>query len=904
MFFKRWLSSLLLLVALPAQLLAVPPQGKDRMAAVAAVPGQPPAPGDEKIDPLLRMTIDQVAERWSRMQPLAVELPPRNLPVVLEQDGLSEPLAQVFVRTDDVESTLRAIDEAGGHHSTVTPGIVVGAIPLSAVRPLAARPEIRFIEGSRWMKATLDASRPEIKADQVQAGTGLPQPYDGTGVIVGVVDTGIDWSHSDFKDGSGKSRIQYLWDMSRSGKAPTGFTQGWEYTKADIDGGSCQEIDGPGGDGHGTHTSGTAAGNGARSGGKYVGIAPKAGIVFVKADRVANSSGSFSNTDLVDSVNYIFQKGAALGMPVSINMSIGGQAGPHDGSTASEQMLRSLTGPGKILSVSAGNSGADPIHLGYSTQGSAYLSGASTDLLPYGTATDFAVILVAPSGVSVGLKSKTSSGTYCNGIGPVTPGNATSLTTMSCSGTTIGYAKIDGTTASGGLTLYYVTVSNNGSSSIDITKSGWELYTFGSGRIDAWFYSGGEFNTRSDPANGWLPGDTSMTVSAPATASGLIAVAAYVTKTQWTTIDGATQNPPSGCYSTPDIFLNQIACFSSLGPTRDGRQKPDIAAPGMFIAAPLSSALDVNNSAVRPNIVSGGYYRIDQGTSMAAPHIAGVVALMLQANPLLTPAQALQALQQTARHDSFTGSVPNMTWGGGKVDALAAVKAVAPATQPDFTISTSPTSLSVTAGGGASSQITTAVSGGFSSGISLSASGLPAGATASFSPATISSPGSGTSTMSISTSSSTPADTYDVTVTGSGGGKSHAATIFLAVRVSSVGPSSCVEDAATMCLTGGRYQIRSHWKNQYAGGAVSILSKAKLTDVTGAFWIANSSTYEYLIRFNTATDNGRVWIAIPTFTDVEFWIDVTDTRTGQSNEYHSPASNRTLLYDTNTFVYP
>jgi hypothetical protein len=107
-----------------------------------------------------------------------------------------------------------------------------------------------------------------------------------------------------------------------------------------------------------------------------------------------------------------------------------------------------------------------------------------------------------------------------------------------------------------------------------------------------------------------------------------------------------------------------------------------------------------------------------------------------------------------------------------------------------------------------------------------------------------------------------------------------------------------------MCLAGGRYQIRSHWRNQYAGGAVSTLSKARLTDVTGAFWIADSSAYEYLLRISTGTNNGRAWIAIPTFTDVEFWIDVTDTRTGQSKEYHSPAGNRELLFDPSYFVFP
>ncbi|HEY3350052.1 MAG TPA: hypothetical protein VGM13_09785 [Thermoanaerobaculia bacterium] len=116
--------------------------------------------------------------------------------------------------------------------------------------------------------------------------------------------------------------------------------------------------------------------------------------------------------------------------------------------------------------------------------------------------------------------------------------------------------------------------------------------------------------------------------------------------------------------------------------------------------------------------------------------------------------------------------------------------------------------------------------------------------------------------------------------------------------------STCIEDANTMCLVAGRYRVTSYWQNQYAGGAQSVLFKSKLTDTTGAFWIANASTYEYLIRFNTATDNGRAWIAIPTFTDVEFFINVTDTVNGQSKQYHSAPGNRTLLYDPYYFVYP
>jgi hypothetical protein len=121
----------------------------------------------------------------------------------------------------------------------------------------------------------------------------------------------------------------------------------------------------------------------------------------------------------------------------------------------------------------------------------------------------------------------------------------------------------------------------------------------------------------------------------------------------------------------------------------------------------------------------------------------------------------------------------------------------------------------------------------------------------------------------------------------------------------SVTTAGCTEDAYTMCLVNGRYQVQSAWRNQYATPiTTTTLSKTKLTDTTGAFWIADANTYEYMIRFNTVTDNGRAWISIPMFTDVEFYVYVTDTVNGQSAVYHSPAYNRTLIYDPLTFVFP
>jgi pseudomonalisin len=297
-----------------------------------------------------------------------------------------------------------------------------------------------------------------------------------------------------------------------------------------------------------------------------------------------------------------------------------------------------------------------------------------------------------------------------------------------------------------------------------------------------------------------------------------------------------------------------------------------------------------------------GTFFVSSGTSASTPSFAGIMALVVQktgarqgnANPTFYRlAQAQYASSGSAVfHDVTTGnnSVPGITGfsagagydlatGLGSVDAAALVNNFTVASGPAANFTFTPPSPSA----GQTVQFTDTSTGGPTSWSWDFGDGFG-------------------STSQSPTHVFATAGAFPVTLAVTNGGGSNSTT--KNVTVTSAGASSCVEDATTMCLVGGRYRVTSHWKNQYAGGAVSTLSKAKLTDFTGALWIADASTYEYLIRFNTATNNGRIWIAIPTFTDVEFWISVTDTRTGQSLEYHSPAGNRTLLYDPTTFVYP
>ncbi len=157
-------------------------------------------------------------------------------------------------------------------------------------------------------------------------------------------------------------------------------------------------------------------------------------------------------------------------------------------------------------------------------------------------------------------------------------------------------------------------------------------------------------------------------VGMPGSSKKSITVGAYNTKLQWTDIDG------NGW--TIGETLGNIAGFSSNGPTADGRQKPDLSAPGQIIASVLSSGAAPEYLSNQRSIVTpDGVHLLFQGTSMATPHVAGTVALMLDKNPNLGYQQIKQILQQTARHDQFTGQGWSGAFGWGKLDAQAAVDA-------------------------------------------------------------------------------------------------------------------------------------------------------------------------------------------------------------------------------------
>lgn len=743
------------------------PQGSEPVRRTAVfspvVPFEAP-PVSTKLDPALRHLVTKKgAVGTLSTAKLTV---PQDVHVAVTETG--EMLVPCLIRSDDPAETVRQIVDLGGTHRVTAGDIVVAVVRREDLQAVAEWPEVVSVAASYLRKPLLNVSRPSTGADQVFAGSGLPTGYTGKGVIVGIVDTGIDIRHPDFSTPNG-TRILAVWDVSG---VPVG---GQPYTcnATQINAGTCLETDLHG---HGTHVAGTAAGNGRAQQG-YHGMAPEADIIVAGATRSTTSEGGFDDADIVAACRFVFDHAQGLGRPAVINLSLGGNGGPLDGTSSLERALSSLTGPGRIIVAANGNEGADRIHLSYATAGTSYAESFETlwGQIPSGGIGK--IDLWYPSGsISVGIAYRLSADATDPRATtlPVPPGGRVSNQSLLDPGTglPIAFYSIDAATVSD---------PNNGHRHVlveltPVLPGFYSFYTFGSGAFDAWAVN----SKFGDKAGGfWRPGDFQKTVGSPASARNLIAVGNHTTKVQWTDVDGLAQNMSGSGWT-----VGAISPDSSRGPTRDGRTKPELTAPGSWIAAPLSEGALAEWRAPnkRKSILQGEWYLVIQGTSMAAPHVTGAVALMLQANPSLDYAGVLNALQTTASRDSYTSTNPDPnTWGAGKLNVHAAVKAVA-GTGPsaDFSLSANPSALSVAAGASATTSVTVTPRNGFSSTVSLSASGAPSGISVSFSPTSIAG-GSGSSTLSVSTSSSLAAGTYPLTIQATGGGLTRSASLSVAV---------------------------------------------------------------------------------------------------------------------------
>jgi subtilisin family serine protease len=509
--------------------------------------------------------------------------------------------------------------------------------------------------------ATLDSSLVDIGARRVHGPHGIPPAYDGptgTGIIVGIVDTGIDLQHGDFHLPNGHTRIVALWDQTTpSTDPPRGFHYGKEWTMDQINAGLSDENDVIG---HGTHVAGTAAGNGSATGNgqaayRYVGMAPDAQIVFVKTD--------FASTSIVDGVNYVFQKADSLHLPAVVNLSLGTQYGPHDGTDDMSLAIAQLTGTGKVVVAAAGNDQGKAVHAHRVVSARSDTAQVTLSVSPYTAQTGAQNDEIDLDGwyspiVPLTVTILTPGGTP---VGPVPMGSATGTNTPD------GHVLIDNSQAGVNgdrevvIQLLDQAANQPPASGIwRIELSGGTIPPADSTSFEVW-----NFYQSMSSHVGFIYGvEEKDIVLAPASGDSVIASGAYVSRVSWVAENGTRYN-----YS-PVLPHGELAPFSSIGYRRDGVIKPEIAAPGRGVAASLSSSA----TGIDPHlVVEDGVHVVFEGTSMASPHVAGCVALMFQKLGPRGVQETRTQLTSTARVDAFTGTVPNAAWGYGKLDAVRAV---------------------------------------------------------------------------------------------------------------------------------------------------------------------------------------------------------------------------------------
>lgn len=563
-----------------------------------------------------------------------------------------------------------ALERVGVKVTLQLDDILTVRLPLSAVPALEQMPFVKYIQMGTPVKPMMDKARPSAGVDKVHSAEGLEMPYTGKGVVVGIIDGGFDYTHPAFVDEeTGTLRIKRVWEQgSTEGIAPAGFGYGIELTtqeailaaKADL---TTQS--------HGSHVAAIAAGSYRTEENPYYGVAPDADIVLVSKGAITANSANIS-----DAIAYIYNYADSVGKPCVVNMSLGWHQGPHDGTSPFDQVADQLQAPGRVLVGSMGNYGNDAVHVSKSftsAEDAPLKAMVAYKIAPAKDKVGGEVDIWGDKGMEFDLKvivtrATDGSEVLSSEVMTVSPGNGGTQEFL-LSGRIKG--KVIITTE-----VNPINEKSHAFLTLGVESRGMGM-TIGvivtprtAGTVHAWTDAG--YTTfETEVPEGWTAGDKQHTLcEIGGTGRKIISVGAYVSSNTYTEV-GSSQNKQT------DEKLGALATFSSVGPTIDGRMKPDVIAPGTFIASAVNSYDAYRSSYPTASVVAWNdnayYYSYMQGTSMAAPFVSGVVATWLQAHPTLDSDAIRSILQKTAVNDAHTTA---STCGYGKIDAFAGLKEV------------------------------------------------------------------------------------------------------------------------------------------------------------------------------------------------------------------------------------
>lgn len=634
-------------------------------------------------------------------------------------------LIPCLIKSDDNLSVIEAIARVGGRISHTTKDIISAEIPIDELELISAMDEVIAMEGPGLLRPKMDTARHATQVDDLQAGTTLVTPYDGTNVVVGVVDNVLDYGHPDFG-----SRVQYLYQRGTSTDTEC-FSNGIAAGSCTINGQSNQYY-------HGTHVTGIAAGGDAT----YTGVAKNADIMFyffgttTDSETSGTTDGSFS-TVILEGVSKIFEKADELDKPAVVNLSVGTSLGAHDGTSLLEQGLTALSTAkgGRIIVNAAGNEQANagslsgtsaedhvddiggihaPISVADGTSKAsrvAVIDSNSAVINVGGTYVDIWLTEGDADHCSIAVFGYTNGrSSFSNTLAPAATSDAslasddvpmsadTASPVIATGGSVKASIAVDASDPRNSKPHAQILLEPSSSAANSVLGTMWfDVVVRASGGTcsgNMWLYydyvayndflkgvTGNSVASAAKVGYSLIDGDSQYTTTIPATASGVIAAGSYMPEkpissgtSVWRGDDGADHDQSVISDGGTGTIVGDLSVFSSLGPTVDGRTKPDIVAPG----EPIISTLNRGFTRFSSSATVGGSHVKVVGTSMASPHVTGIVALLLQRNHDLTVDEVRAALRTGAATSGLTAKYSDNenSFGAGKVMALSALQSV------------------------------------------------------------------------------------------------------------------------------------------------------------------------------------------------------------------------------------
>jgi subtilisin family serine protease len=549
---------------------------------------------------------------------------------VASPESEETPLIEVIGRVGDLNAEVPGLNVR-----TIAGDIVTGTVRADEIE--AVRSKLGSLKEARPVGPALKVSVPEINGNQARITAELPagsSAVDGKDVIVGIIDYGCDFVHPNFRHPNGRTRLLYFWDQSQTNaihNPPANFHYGSEFNSDAINN-ALQTADpyaalshDPGDGAHGTHVMDIAAGNG-RIGGS--GVAPGADLIFVHSysndyedkDNLGNSAR------LLEAVHYIFDKAQSLHKQAVINLSVGTNGGPHDGTNLVELGIDNLLQTrGRAVVIASNNVWENKIHAsGRIPVGERRVLEWELPLLDqtdneveiwYRGNTELRLMLVDPTGTQ---------------IGPFPLGTTNLLKSQGVQLGAVFHRNNDPNNHDNQIDILLSRESRAGSWSIVLETIGPNPAEF-----HAWIERDDEHSSQFSDADN----DPRFTISSIACGQETIVVGSY---------DATDQ-------------ARTISSFSAEGPTRDGRRKPEISAPGQGVFAARSRTSETVAKS---------------GTSMASPHVAGLIALLMQVAGPLTVDEIRAAVLNFARRDPPQGNQWQSRYGLGRIDVATSIRSL------------------------------------------------------------------------------------------------------------------------------------------------------------------------------------------------------------------------------------